>query len=53
MAHGAAFGDTREGTGQVRGGTVPALLGEARVAGDIEEADRRRPFETAVETGFV
>ena len=34
------------------GSSVAVLLGESRVPGDVEEADRRRPIELVVQPGL-
>src|SRR5919106_6189645 len=36
---------------QIRGGLIATLLGQPRVPGDVEEADRRRTVQPTVQTG--
>ena len=49
VLHGAALHQPRDRRGQVGGRVVAALLGQPRVAGDVEEADRRESLEAAVD----
>ena len=49
VPHGVALHQPRDRRGQVGGRVVAAFLGQPRVAGEVEEADRREPFEAAVD----
>ena len=49
VLQGVAPHQPRDRRGDVGGRVVAVFLGQPRVAADVEEADRREPFEAAVD----
>ena len=49
VLHGAALHQPRDGRRHVGGRIIASLLGQPRVAGDVEETDRRQSLEAAVD----